>query len=178
MAKGDIQALRAIVAADPDFKGSPEMYEFYVATDLAKWKKRRKLVGNGQCPVLPQAASGAALTRFWIKGPLVKGNTKIPEGTIIASGWDDMGRYRSKPHGNHAAIYLSQSAKGIKVLDQWHDKDDWVAKHGFERTLPFGGKHDVSNGGDHFHVVLTSRFTDVEFMMMKIQEAMAATAGY
>lgn len=177
MAKGDLEALRKMFAADPGNTRQAEMYEFYVATNLAAWKKRRKAVGNSQCPVLPQAASGAALTRFWVKGPLVKGNAHVPEGTVIASGWDEHGYYRSKPHGNHAAIYLSQSSKGLRVLDQWKGKEAWIEAHGFERTLPFG-KGDVSNGGDHFYVVLTSRFTEIEFMMMKIQEAMAATSAF
>jgi hypothetical protein len=177
MAKGELSVLRAMAQGDPDFKREPEMYEFYVVDKLSIWKKRRKAVGNSQCPVLPQAASGAPKTRFWVQGPRVKGNTAVPEGTVIASGWDEYGLYRSKPHGNHAAIYLSQTAKGMKVLDQWLGKEGWIEEHGFERTLPFG-KGDVSNGGDHFYVVLSSKFTEIEYMMMKMQEAYAVVAAF
>lgn len=177
MAKGDLTVLRAMAKADPNFKRDPEMYEFYVVPNPAAWKKKRKCVGNSQCPILPQAASRAPLTRFWAQGPHVKGNTHVPAGTVIASGWDEYALYRSKPHGNHAAIYLSQTAKSMQVLDQWQGKEYWVEQHGFEPSLPFG-KGGISDGGDHFYVVLSCKFTEIEFMMMKIQEAFAASAAF
>jgi hypothetical protein len=176
MAKGELSALRDMAKADASFKRDPEMYEFYVVAKLDAWKKKRECVGNRQCPVLPQAASGAPKTRFWAQGPRVKGNKYVPAGTVIASGWDEYGLYRSLPHGNHAAIYLSQTAKSMSVLDQWDGKESWVAEHGLERALPFG-KGGV-DGGDDFYVVLSCKFTDIEFMMMKIQEAYAASAAF
>ena len=39
-------------------------------------------------------------------------------GTAIACGWDTHGHYPSHPHGNHAAIYISQSGDHIEVWDQ------------------------------------------------------------
>lgn len=177
MAKGELSVLREMAKADSNFKLQTEMYEFFVVKNLKPWKNRRRCVGNSQCPILPQVASGAPLTRFWVKGPRVKGNKAVPAGTVIASGWDEFGRYRSKPHGNHAAIYLSQSRRSVRVLDQWAGKESYVQQYGFERRLPFG-KGSVSDNGDYFYVVLSCKFTDIEFMMMKMQEAFAATAAF
>lgn len=179
MPKGTLAELQAMAKADKGFTGKPEMLEFHKAANLAKWKTRTTQVGNGQCPILPQVASGAPKVKFWRKGPIVKGNLAVPEGTVIAAGWNEAGRYPNRKHGNHAAIYLRQTAKGLVVLDQWGGKD--IAKHGFERTLPFGARKgdDIVNGGDYFHVVVTERFiTEFEYMMMEIGRALAATAAF
>lgn len=179
MAKGTLAELQAMAKADAGFTGKPEMLEFHKAANLAKWKKRTSLVGNGNCPILPQVASGAPKVKFWRKGPLVKGNGAVPEGTVIACGWNSEGRYPNRKHGNHAAIYLRQNAKGLVVMDQWLGKD--IVKWGFERTLPFGPRKgdDIVNGGDYFHVVVTERFiTEFEYMMMEIGRALAATAAF
>ena len=179
MAKGTIEQLRSMAATDTNFKLRPELHEFYIADDLARWKKRRTLCGNGGCPILPQLASGAPKVRFWLRGPLVKGNTAVPEGTVIAAGWDDKDKYPNKKHGNHAAIYLGQDSKGLQVLDQWQGKD--VAKRGFQRTLTFGERSgdSIVDGGDYFHVVLSVRFlTEWDWQSIYLQQAYAACAGF
>jgi hypothetical protein len=164
MGTGSTEDLRAMIRAEGKFEIDAEMHEFYVADDLEKWRKRKTLVGNGQCPVVVQVATGAPKVKFWRRGPLVKGNARIPEGTAIAT-FDDKGRYPNKSHGNHAAIYLGQDAKGIRVLDQWLGKD--VAKWSFERTLAFGtlDEHSISNNGNYFSVVVSERFHKTPYDM-------------
>lgn len=162
MALGSIETLREMIKADPAFTGSAETYDFHLADDIvalrATLKARKKTYGTGQCPILPQVTFHAPKVKFWIKGPIAKGNAKIPSGTLIASGfYAKSGYYMNKSSGNHAAIYISQDDKGILVADQWDGKE--VKTYGFERTLPFKGpkSKDTSNHGDHFHVVLTHK---------------------
>lgn len=179
MPTGEIADLQAMAKADPGFTDRPELRQFHIVENVAKWKKRTTPVGNGHCPVLTQVASGAPKVKFWKKGPIVKGNAAVPEGTVIACGWNSDGKYPNQKHGNHAAIYLSQTAKGLVVLDQWVGKD--VARWGFQRVLPFGPKKgdDIVNGGDYFHVVVTERFiTDFEYAMMELSRALAATSAF
>ena len=57
-------------------------------------------------PGLPQ-------TPMWKKGLPVKGNRNILRGTVIAT-FNDHGKYFGQ-----AAIYESQTAQGINVVDQW-----------------------------------------------------------
>lgn len=82
-------------------------------------------------------------TGQWKKGALVKDNADIKPGTAIAT-FNSAGHY-----SGHAAIYESQSAAGINVVDQW------VTGTGspiHARTLRFGA-HGVSNDGNGFYVV-------------------------
>lgn len=170
--KGGIEALREMIAADPDRAGAmelapkrrPEHYEFYLAGNLKKWQEMRTLATDGHCAKLVQFATGAPLTRFWLRGPRVKRNMKIPKGTAIAV-FDADGFYSDGTHPRHAAIYLGQTAKGVQVLDQWVGKD--VATWGFARTLGYGTARNgwTVNDGDHFHVVLSARYTEWDWGM-------------
>ena len=113
-------------------------------------------VGSGQCVALVQHAAGAPLTRAWMPGPVVKGATDLPRGTVIAV-FDADGRYGNHTdHTSHAAIYLGQDERGIRVIDQW------VGKHGrkpaSERTLFWADRNPnphpyASDNGDRFNVV-------------------------
>ncbi|GGF19294.1 hypothetical protein GCM10011611_26500 [Aliidongia dinghuensis] len=89
------------------------------------------------CPTIPVD------TKRWKKGTLVKGDTKILAGTAIAT-FDSNGQY-----SGHAAIYESQTASGINVVDQWVTPP---AKPIHRRTLKFGA-HGNSNNGDNFYVI-------------------------
>jgi hypothetical protein len=89
------------------------------------------------CSGIPVAASK------WKKGPRVRGNTNITQGTAIATFNSD-GQY----HG-HAAIYVSQDDKGIQVYDQWITG---AGKAIGPRVLKWGG-NGISNNGDGFYVV-------------------------
>ena len=128
MPKGTLAELQAMAKADKDFAGKPEMLEFHKAENLPKWKKRKTLVGNGHCPVLTQVASGAPKVKFWRKGPLVKGNAAIPEGTVIACGsaagpwtWNwripcrPCWRIRSTWAASWAIFYPTRGSTGCRV---------------------------------------------------------------
>ncbi|HTT61144.1 MAG TPA: BPSL0067 family protein [Bryobacteraceae bacterium] len=106
-------------------------------------------VGTGQCVAYVQAASGAPLTSLWSQGIQVKGNT-IQTGTAIAT-FDPDGKYGNHTDGrSHAAIYISQSAAGILVWDQWSGQPV------HQRTIHFrGGAPGTKpvNDGDAFYVI-------------------------
>lgn len=113
------------------------------------------LVGSHQCVALVQVMAGAPVTSAWREGAAVRGNLTLAKGTAIATFVD--GRYPNRAHGNHAALYVSQSAAGITVMDQWKGskKKPKVSSH----LVPFGGKdkqgryRDPSNNADAFSVI-------------------------
>lgn len=107
-------------------------------------------VGTKQCVVLVQRyARAPAPTSTWTQGALVKGNITLKKGTAIATFED--GKYPNRPHGNHAALYISQNAVGIVVMDQW--LDDKAKPFVSKRTIRFKGKDKngklVGNSGDN-----------------------------
>ncbi len=112
------------------------------------------LVGTHQCVALVQAFARAPLTRQWKQGAPVRGQLLLAKGTAIATFED--GVYKSRPHGNHAALYLSQDQGGIWVMDQYVAPEKLkVSKH----YLPFRGKTkqggwiNTSNNGDAYSVI-------------------------
>lgn len=157
MAAGDLATLQAMIKADPGCTAAAEGHEFYVAANLKSWKDRRTMCGNGQCAILVQTATGCGKTRFWVRGPVVKGNAAVPEGTAIAIFNDD-GTYPFA--GKHAAIYLSQDGTGLNTLDQWaHDENKKAAieKRGYFFKQTFGNTRYPLNDGNRFHVILTAK---------------------
>jgi hypothetical protein len=82
-------------------------------------------------------------TQLWKKGAQVKGTAGILPGTAIATFGDD-GKY-----SGHAAVYESQTAIGVNVVDQWVTPPA-TAIH--KRLLRFGA-HGNANNGDNFYVV-------------------------
>jgi hypothetical protein len=109
------------------------------------------------------------LTSFWRPGVRVLGNgderyfngvkvngSGIVRGTVIATFIDK--RYPSKVHGNHVAIYLSQTKDSIKVIDQWNKRDSKGNIIGnqppHERDIFVGG-NGLSNDADAFSIVFT-----------------------
>lgn len=156
MGVGTIEDLRAMIAADSECTLAVESYEFYLASDPGAWETKTALVGTGHCVPLVQAAGGAPVTSLWVKGPKVKGNDKIPAGTIIAT-FGKTDKYENAATGNHAAIFVSESEKGIVVVDQWKAK---APARPSQRTLKFkGGVGSASNDGDQFSVVLTKKIS-------------------
>ncbi|MBO1361026.1 BPSL0067 family protein [Acetobacter sacchari] len=109
------------------------------------------LVGNGQCVTFVHAAIATPPSSLWKAGIKVKGNFLLKPGTVIAV-FDDNGRYGNHTNGSsHAAIYLSQTAAGIQVLDQWNGH---TAQPVHQRTIRFRAGHGVKvNDGDQFSVV-------------------------
>lgn len=112
------------------------------------------LLGSHQCVALVQIKAGAPHTSAWREGASVRGSLTLARGTAIATFVD--GKYPSHAHGNHAALYLSQSAAGIAVMDQWNKKNK---THVSQRLIPFRGKDKKghyltpSDNADAFSVI-------------------------
>lgn len=126
----------------------------FVYSDAADLEGK-DLVGNGQCVVLVQTYTKAPRAANWKQGVSVRGNLLLAKGTAIATFAD--GVYKNRPHGNHAALYLSQDQGGIWVIDQWKndDPEHKVTRHylRFQGTDKNGGWVDTSNNGDAFSVI-------------------------
>jgi hypothetical protein len=111
-------------------------------------------VGNQQCVALVEyyAKAPAPAAVRWHQGPAVKGNLLLAKGTAIATFVN--GKYASLPHGNHAALYVSQDMSGLWVVDQYFGSNGI-----HKRLLRFKGKAangsfiDPSNNGDAFSVI-------------------------
>ncbi|NTI50982.1 BPSL0067 family protein [Agrobacterium rhizogenes] len=105
-----------------------------------------EVVGNGQCVAYVRAAAGCPATSQWAEGAKVKG-AKIGKGTAIATFQD--GKYNNYTDGrSHAAIYLSQTAEGLVVHDQWN------GQRVHERVIRFrNGATTPNNDGDALCVI-------------------------
>ncbi len=129
----------------------------YPLTELGKYPGNvdllvgRKPIGTQQCAALVQYSQRAGKARTWRQGTPVKGNL-IQKGAPIATFVD--GYYPNRRHGNHVAYFHSQSAAGVKVIDQWKG-----LKKVQTRVLKFLGKEpnglfvDPSNNGDAMFVI-------------------------
>ncbi len=112
------------------------------------------LVGTQQCVVLVQAFTKAPRAADWTQGAAVRGLLLLARGTAIATFVD--GVYKNRPHGNHAALYLSQDQGGVWVMDQWKGPDKLkVSRHylQFKGAGKDGSWVDTSNNGDAFSVI-------------------------
>jgi hypothetical protein len=151
---GTTAQLSGMIAEDADCHLAAETWDFYYTPKVSTWESMNHLVGNGYCVPLVQEATGAPPTSLWRKGPKVKTNRKVPEGTAIAT-FDENGLYPDKPTGNHAAIFLSVKVDGIDVVDQWKMKS---SARPSRRTLRFrNGNGSASNDGDRFWVIVTPK---------------------
>lgn len=127
---------------------------FYSKVDELEGKPK---VFSGECAGIVQWYTKVGLARNWRQGIAVKGNSgNIKKGTAIATFID--GFYPNKPHGNHAALYISQNAQGILVMDQWSGASKPTIS---SRRMMFKGKNsdgtfiDPSNNGDALFVIMT-----------------------
>lgn len=125
----------------------------FVYTKVDSLEGKPKVFG-GECAGLVQWHTHTGKADSWREGIKVRGNGhKIAAGTAVATFVD--GRYPNKPHGNHAALYISQDATGIWVMDQWTSKPT-ISK----RRMLFKGKNsdgsyrDPSNNGDALSVIV------------------------
>ena len=113
------------------------------------------LVDTHQCVALVQAFTEAPRTSEWKQGVSVRGKLLLAKGTAIATFED--GVYKSRPHGNHAALYLSQDQGGIWVLDQWagDPRKTTVSRHylRFQGTARDGKWKNTSDNGDAYSVI-------------------------
>lgn len=126
-------------------------YVYSKADDL----NGHELVGTQQCVALVQAFAKAPRTLAWKQGQSVRGNLLLAKGTAIATFED--GVYKSKPHGNHAALYLGQDQGGIWVMDQWHGdpRKPTVSPHylQFKGAAKDGRWIDPGNNGDAYSAI-------------------------
>ncbi len=110
------------------------------------------LVSNGSCAGLVQHYTQVGHTSNWKEGEIVRSNATIRKGTAVATFVN--GKYPNNEHGNHAALYVSQEASGVWVVDQW----ETLTKPG-KRKLAFLGKNadgsykDPSNNGDSLSII-------------------------
>lgn len=112
------------------------------------------LVGTQQCVVLVQAFAKAPRAADWTQGAAVRGLLLLARGTAIATFVD--GVYKNRPHGNHAALYLSQDQGGVWVMDQWKGPDKLKVSRRYLRFKGAGKDGswvDTSNNGDAFSVI-------------------------
>jgi len=117
-------------------------YDHNPAAPMGEWTGQAPYYG--ECVSYVKAVTpGLPQTSLWKKGAQVKGNPKLVAGTVIAT-FSGSGHY-----SGHAAIYESQNADGLHVVDQWITLP---AQPIHRRTLRFGA-HGQSNNGDDFFVV-------------------------
>jgi len=107
--------------------------------------------GRTECVEFVRQATGAPSTPAWQQGTRIKMAQpgSIKRGTAIST-FDSNGRYPTDGLGRHAAIYLSHSPVGIRVLDQWNGQGEVK-----ERTIFFNKPKGTSrsNDGDCFYVI-------------------------
>lgn len=109
-----------------------------------------------ECVAIAQETMLMPRTFKWREGEKVFGgklningeNYDIPAGTVVATFIN--GLYPSKSHGNHVAIYYSQGANYIKVIDQWDSRHP-----NYRNIYVKEGMTDRSNNANAFSVVYT-----------------------
>lgn len=126
----------------------------YLCKEAMKLEKQAK-IGDGQCVALVRACAGAPAAISWRKGASVMGDRTLPLGTAIAT-FDQKGRWPNKAKGNHAAIYLSQTADGMRIMDQWNRADKPTITSRLIKRLgknPDGSFIRPSDNADAFSVI-------------------------
>jgi hypothetical protein len=106
--------------------------------------------GHTECVEFVRQTTGAPNTSLWQKGDKVMDAEigAIRRGTAIAT-FVENGRYPTDGHGRHAAIYLSHSAVGIQVLDQWNAQGRVLP-----RTIYLNKPaYPRSNCAKHFYII-------------------------
>ena len=87
--------------------------------------KFKNSADHTECVEFVRQTTAAPQTASWKKGVAIFGSTlsSINRGTAIAT-FNDSGKYPTDGKGEHAAIYLSHDASGIRVLDQWNSQGE------------------------------------------------------
>ncbi len=120
-------------------------YDHNPNAPLGEWVKDPWGGYYGQCvSYVKQVVPNMAATSAWIKGAAAKNNPIIKAGTVIATFNAD-GKYYG-----HAAIYESQDAGGLNVVDQWITPPGPQPIH--RRALKFGAEGLVNDGNKFFVV--------------------------
>jgi hypothetical protein len=112
------------------------------------------IYGNGQCAVFVEMVTNAPKVHFWTRGiPVLNNGHLIQPGTVIAT-FNSEKVYPNMPHGNHAALFVSENGHSITVIDQWHGKSHSHAP-GISRYTHIGTGNDHNMTGDpsYYYVV-------------------------
>ena len=125
----------------------------YICSNPETYALSGKPVGNGECVAFVRECSKAPKADSWRSGLKVQcamSGTGIKPGTAIATFFN--GRYPNKKTGNHAAIYIRQTASAIYVWDQWARDKNRVGVQ--QRPIWFRhGTGDPVNDGDNYYVI-------------------------
>ncbi|MDZ5648963.1 BPSL0067 family protein [Nitrospirillum sp. BR 11828] len=103
-----------------------------------------------QCVSLVRSlTNGLAKSGNWREGEKLTPDVikTLKPGTVIAT-FDSNGRYGNRAKGNHAAIFLGATGKGIWVLEQYdsgEDKSGQVHKKFYSYNDKRGGEHVPSS---------------------------------
>lgn len=132
----------------------------HVYRSVRSLEKTQK-VGDGNCVALVQHYTTVGHTSIWRPGERVMDATSIEPGTVIATFVN--GRYLSRVHGNHAALFMSFGPKDAKtgkpayivVMDQWARKTAITSRSIWPRGRLHadGGYFDDSDNAEAFYVV-------------------------
>lgn len=127
----------------------------FVYADVDQLQNTAK-VGSGHCVALVQHYAKAPVAASWSEGNAVFGNIALAKGTAIATFVN--GKYPNLSTGNHAALYVSQDATGIWIMDQWTNNatKPKVSKRHLRRKgkdAQTGAWIDPSNNADAFSAI-------------------------
>jgi hypothetical protein len=105
--------------------------------------------GVSQCVEFIQQTLGAPVTTLWNEGKKIsESDNSTIAGTPIATFINHKYSHLGSPN-QHAAIYLSQDAEGIHVLDQWPGHNVGP------RVIPWKPhRPGLSNNGNAFSVIV------------------------
>ena len=114
----------------------------YIAQDLDhRMSSTTGWIGvNHECVALARGLSNAPPSGLWHRGDAVRANSDIRKGTVIAT-------FVHGHYDGHAAIYLGETAEGIRVYDQWN------AQKAHVRVIHYSGKHAFVDDGNNYYVV-------------------------
>ncbi|APR85680.1 Hypothetical protein A7982_11029 [Minicystis rosea] len=114
----------------------------YIVRDLSSMMALRDFVGSKECVALVQEWAGAphGAASSWHRGAKVLGNSHIARGTAIAT-------FVNGHYDGHAAVYLGETADGIRVFDQWRTQKP------HERTIYASGRHSFVDTADNYYVI-------------------------
>ena len=128
------------------------VYTMKVAeADVFGQNKYVNALGNTECVEFVRQVTNAPQTSAWRQGKKISEacSAGVVRGTAIAT-FDASGKYPTDNLGKHAAIYLSHTAQGITVLDQWAGQQE-VRQRTIRFDRPKGTKR--SNDAATFYVI-------------------------
>lgn len=108
--------------------------------------------GKAECVELIKQKMGAPASSQWQEGTKITRGVDVAPGTAIATFID--GHYPNNPTGQHAAIYLGQDSRGIKVLEQYKNINGMKMKIRVIPWIPTKPGASLSNNGSAYSIIL------------------------